>query len=165
MWPKGEPTRRQGSQTVGQLPLGFAGCVWLLSCLICAQSAAVRVSIRFRASWPQDANNSQAKLKSKPKLKPDAWPPAWPQVLRPRDFNLTPFGGILRLCNNSLQPAACGLWRCPIVEPFYMAKKQTDRQTVICMCVCVCVCMPHVSMHFMQTFKAKKQQLLHCLRN
>lgn len=54
--------------------------------------------------WPQDANNSQAKLCSSMSNRNEAlWPPAWPQVEppasrpEPRDFNLTPFGGIFRL--------------------------------------------------------------------
>lgn len=65
--------------------------------------------------WPQDANNSQAKP-SRSESKRSALAPSLASGLGPRDFNLTPFGGILRL------PL------CSIVEAFYMASDRHNRQ-------------------------------------
>lgn len=117
----GQKASRRGSQTVGSpaqpqpayslvlsahnLPL----LLLLLPLLFGYQYAASVLATR-RKQFPSQAKPSRSEAKR------SALAPSLASGLGPRDFNLTPFGGILRL------PL------CSIVEAFYMANDRHNRQ-------------------------------------
>lgn len=114
----GQKASRRGSQTVGSpaqpqpaysLVLSAHNLLLLLPLLFGYQYAASVLATR-RKQFPSQAKPSRSKAKR------SALAPSLASGLGPRDFNLTPFGGILRL------PL------CSIVEAFYMANDRHNRQ-------------------------------------
>lgn len=116
MWAKAS---RRGSQTVGSpaqpqpaysLVLSAHNLPLLLPLLLFGYQYAASVLATRRKQFPSQAKPSRSESKR------SALAPSLASGLGPRDFNLTPFGGILRL------PL------CSIVEAFYMASDRHNRQ-------------------------------------